>query len=104
MISSGYNFIIGRYIITCLSADHNVFPLLQDPTDANIAIHMKNIYDTLAAIQSRLTSFDERLSQMEADIFNIGMTTPQPGPSFSSPDVTLSSLPADCSEINLGSS
>ncbi|XP_067036275.1 moesin-like [Acropora muricata] len=34
----------------------------QDPTDANIAIHMKNIYDTLAAIQSRLTSVDERLS------------------------------------------
>ena len=29
------------------------------------------------------------------------MTTPQPGPSFSSPDVTLSSLPEDCSEINL---
>ena len=101
MISSGYNFLIGRYIITCLSADHNVFPLLQDPTDANIAIHMKNIYDTLAAIQSRLTSVDERLSQMEADIYNIAMTTPQPGPSFSSPDVTLSSLPADCSEINL---
>ena len=101
MISSGYNFLIGRYIITCLSADHNVFPLLQDPTDANIAIHMKNIYDTLAAIQSRLTSVDERLSQIEADIYNIGMTTPQPGPSFSSPDVTLSSLPADCSEINL---
>ena len=101
MISSGYNFLIGRYITTCLSADHDVFPLLQDPTDANIAIHMKNIYDTLAAIQSRLTSVDERLSQMEADIYNIAMTTPQPGPSFSSPDVTLSSLPADCSEINL---
>ncbi|XP_067023272.1 uncharacterized protein [Acropora muricata] len=73
----------------------------QDPTDANIAIHLKNIYDTLAAIQSRLTSVDKRLSQIEADIFNIGMTTPQPGPSFSSPDVTLSSLPADCAEINL---
>ena len=96
MISSGYNFLIGRYVISCLSADH-VFPLLQDPSDANIARHMKNIYDTLAAIQSRLTSVDERLSQIEADIFNIGMTTPQPGPSFSSPDVTLSSLPADCS-------
>ena len=97
-----YDFLIYDFlIITCLSADHNIFPLLQDPTDANIAIHMKNIYDTLAAIQSRLTSVDERLSQMEADIYNNGMRTPQPGPSFSSPDVTLSSLPADCSEINL---
>ena len=56
MISSGYNFLIGRYVITCLIADHNVFPLLQDSTDANITMHMKNIYDTLAAIQSRLTN------------------------------------------------
>lgn len=71
------------------------------PTDSNIALHMKNIYDTLAGIQSRLTSVDEWLSLIEANIFNIGMTTPQPGPSFSSPDVTLSSLPADCSELNL---
>ena len=62
---------------------------------------MKNIYDTLAGIQSRLTSVDERLSLIEANIFSIGMTTPQPGPSFSSPDVTLSSLPEDCSELNL---
>ena len=59
-------------------------------------MHMKNIYDTLAAIQSRATSVDEKLSQIEADIFNIALTTPQPGPSFSSPEVTLSS--ADCSE------
>ena len=62
---------------------------------------MKNIYDTLAGIQSRLTSVDERLSLIKADIFNTGMTTPQPGPSFSSPDVTLSSLPTECSGINL---
>ena len=52
-------------------------------------MHMKDIYDTLAGIQSRLTSVDERLSPIEGNIFNIGMTTPQPGPSFSSPDVTL---------------
>jgi len=60
---------------------------------------MKNIYDTLAGIQSRLTSVDERLSLIEANILNIGMTTPQAGSSFSSPDVTLSSLLTDCSEL-----
>ena len=77
------------------------FAPLQFPTDSHIAMHMKNIYDTLAGIQSQLISVDERLSLIEGNIFNIGMTTPQPGPSFSSPDVTLSSLPADCSELNL---
>lgn len=93
-------FLIGGYVITSFIADHNVF-VPSRPHRFKYRLHMKNIYDTLAGIQSRRASVDERLSLIEANIFNIGMTTPQPGPSFSSPDVTLSSLPADCSELNL---
>ena len=53
---------------------------------------MENIYDALTGMQGHLGRIEERLSLIEANTYNITAT---PDPSFSTPDMSLSSLSAD---------